>query len=219
MEYGELRHQTVRAAEHLFATGVMSHSGHGNLSARLPGAERMLLTPGGIIRGLDPARLCVVDFDGNVLDGELEAVAREIVAMHAAVYRERATAGAAIHTHSPHVTTFAVAGRPLPCVYEAMLRFGVADDVPVADWGPRGSPESVRAIAATLRAHPRAPAVLLANHGLLASGADPLAAAQLVVTLEEAAELSLAAQGLGGARPFPAGALEREREHMARFAG
>ena len=62
-----------------------------------------------------------------------------------------------------------------------------------------------------------APAVLLGNHGLLAFGHDALAAAQLIVIMEEAAALLLDADALGGAKPFPADALEREREHMRRF--
>jgi hypothetical protein len=41
-----------------------------------------------------------------------------------------------------------------------------------------------------------------------------LAAAQLIVIMEEAAELLLDANTLGAAKPFPADALERERRHM-----
>ncbi len=61
------------------------------------------------------------------------------------------------------------------------------------------------------------PAVLLGNHGLLAFGRDALAAAYLIVSMEEAAELTLAARTLGGEKNFPPGALEKEREHMRSF--
>ncbi|MFI1916710.1 hypothetical protein [Nocardia sp. NPDC020380] len=44
----ELANQLVETAEQLFAAGVMSHSGHANLSARL-GADRFMLTPGFVI--------------------------------------------------------------------------------------------------------------------------------------------------------------------------
>ncbi|HEY7349492.1 MAG TPA: class II aldolase/adducin family protein [Ktedonobacterales bacterium] len=213
----DLKDQLVQAARLLFQTGVMSHSGHGNMSARLPGTEQMLLTSGGTIAQLTAEELAVVSFDGDVVEGALLPVTREIVAMHAGIYRERPDALAVIHTHSPHVTSFALAAKPLPCAYEAMLRFGITEDIPVADWAPRGSPESVANIAEQLRRHPTVSAVLLANHGLLAFSRDPLAAAQLVVVMEEAAEMTLRARALGGEHPFPADALDQERQHMQRF--
>ena len=213
----ELRAQLVQAAELLFKSGVMQASGHGNMSARLEG-DRMLLTRrGGTIRAMTPDDFVEVTFDGQVLAGELQPDAREIVGMHSGVYRERADVGAVIHTHSPHATGFALANESLPCAYEALLRFGVTDAIPVAGWAPRGSPEHVANIVAQLREYPTVPAVLLGNHGLLAFAADPVATARLVIIMEEAAQMTLAARRLGGERPFPPGALEAERAHMARF--
>ncbi len=75
---------------------------------------------------------------------------------------------------------------------------------------------SVRGIAAALDAHPGTAAVLLANHGLLAFSTDPMAAARLVVAIEEAAEAELAAQAIGGAVDFPEGALDAVRASMNR---
>jgi len=215
---GELREDVVRGVRLLFQAGVMSHSGHGNVSVRLPEGERMLLTSKGTISELGPDDLTVVDFDGQAVDGTLQPVAAEIVSMHAAVYRQRQDARAVIHTHSPHVTSFALAHAPLPCAYEALLRHEVVEDIPVADWGPRGSDASVRAIADTLRRHPGVRAILLANHGLLAFGPTVQATAQLIVAMEEAAEATIGAGPLGGVQPFPAGALDQVRAHVARFS-
>jgi L-fuculose-phosphate aldolase len=215
--YPELRQQLIQAAQQLFQAGVMSHSGHGNLSARLPEAGRLLLTATGQIRNLAPEQLAVVTFDGDLVEGAIEPVAREIVGMHACVYRERADVNAVIHTHSPRATSFALAHKPLPVVYEAFLRFGITEAIPVADWAPRGSPEAVANIVAQLQQHSTVPAVLLGNHGLLAFSHNALAAAQLIVIMEEAAALLLDAGALGGAKPFPADALERERQHMRQF--
>jgi L-fuculose-phosphate aldolase len=213
----ELRAQLVQAAELLFKSGVMQASGHGNMSARLDGDRMVLTRRGGTIPGMTSDDLVEVTFDGQALGGELYPDAREIVGWHSGVYRERADVGAVIHTHSPHSTGFALANEPLPCAYEALLRFGVTDAIPVAGWAPRGSPESVANIVAQLREYPTVPAVLLGNHGLLAFAADPVATARLVIIMEEAAQMTLAARRLGGERPFPPGALEAERAHMARF--
>ena len=215
--YQEQKAQLVQAAQYLFQAGVMSHSGHGNLSARLPEAEQMLLASVGRMASLAPDQIVVVTFDGEVIDGAMDPATREIVGMHAGVYRARKDAQSVIHTHSPQVTSFALAQQPLPCVYEAFLRFGITDAIPVAAWAPRGSRESVTNIIEQLERHPTVPAVLLANHGLLAFSRDPLATAQLIVIMEEAAEMTLQARTIGGEAPFPADALERERAHMQRF--
>lgn len=217
LSYRELREQAVQAARRLGETGVMSHSGHGNMSIRLPEPGLMLLTSVSHLTHLTPEQLVVVTFDGEVIEGSLDAVSREIVGMHSCVYRERNDVNAVIHTHSPRTTSFALAHQPLPCVYEAFLRFGVTDDIPVAAWAPRGSQEAVAYIVEQLQQHPTVPAVLLGNHGLLAFSRDILAAAQLVVIIEEAAQMTLDARVLGGERGFPADALERERAHMQRF--
>jgi L-ribulose-5-phosphate 4-epimerase len=205
----------VAAAQHLFASGVMSHSGHANLSSRLD-TGRFLLTTTGSVRDLRADQLATVGMDGAVLDGELTAENAEIVAMHSVVYTARHDVGAIIHTHSPAATAFALAHRPLPCRAEPLLRFGQAEDVPVVPWGPRGSDVSVRGIAEVLQGNPTTSAVLLANHGLLVFGADPMVAARLVVAIEESAEAEIGAAAVGGAVDFPEGALAAVRESMAR---
>lgn len=205
----------VSASRHLFAAGVMSHAGHANLSARL-GADRFALTTTGTVRDLRPDQVATVTTGGEVTGGELAADNAEIVAMHSVVYRARPEVGGVIHTHSPAATAFALAHRELPCRAEPLLRFGQAEAVPVVAWGPRGSEVSVRGIAAALDEHPGTSAVLLANHGLLVFGPDPMAAARLVVAIEETAEAELAARAIGGAVDFPAGALQAVRESMAR---
>jgi len=205
----------VAAARHLFESGVMSHSGHGNLSARLD-AERFALTTTGMVRGLRADQLATVNLDGEVLEGVLGLENAEIVGMHSVIYKARSDIGGIIHTHSPAATAFALANRELPCRAEPLLRFGQAQPVPVVAWGPRGSDVSVRGIASAFDEHPTTAAVLLANHGLLAFAPDPLAAAHLVVAIEEAAEAELAATAIGGAVDFPAGALDAVRASMAR---
>ncbi|MFJ7207024.1 class II aldolase/adducin family protein [Streptomyces sp. NPDC098789] len=212
----ERAEQLVEAARTLFEAGVMSHSGHANLSARID-EERFLLTPG-FVRGLRPEQLATVGFDGRVLEGELRSVSAEIITMHSAVYAARPQVGSVIHTHSPAATAFAVAHRPLPCRTEPMLRFGQAEEVPVVPWGPRGSDVSVRGIAEILERRPTTAAALLANHGLLVFGPDPATTAHLVVAIEESAEAELAAVAIGGAVDFPEGAVEAVRASIARVS-
>jgi L-ribulose-5-phosphate 4-epimerase len=215
-EVGDAADQLVAAAQHLSEAGVISHSGHANLSVRLD-ADLFLLTPG-LIRGLRAEQLVAVSNDGQIVDGALPSSSVEIISMHAVLYQSRPDVGAVMHTHSPSATAFAVAHRPLPCRTEALLRFGQTDDILVVPWGPRGSEVSVRGIAALLQEHPRMSAALLANHGLLAFAPDAMSTADLVIAIEESAEAEIAATILGGAVPFPDDAFDAVRASMARAA-
>lgn len=217
-DLAEHRKAIVAAARTLFANGVMSHSGHANLSARVD-ERHLLLTVEGQVRELTEDQLALVSVDGSVVHGQLDPTNAEIIAMHSEVYRRRPEVGGIIHTHSPHLLAFAVANRPLPCRYEALLRFGQATPIPVAPWAPRGSERSVTAILDALDADPDTLAVLLGNHGVLVLGPGPRQAAQLLTVLEEAAAAELAAENLGGATDFPADALADVRASMRRAAG
>ena len=212
------RQSIVDAAQLLLRAGVLSHSNHGNASVRLPNGQSMLITGVSTLLNTAPETLAVLDLEGNVLDGQLASTSAEITGMHAVVYRVKRDVNSVIHTHSPAVTTYAMAHKALPIHYEGLLRMGVSEDIPVAAWGPRGSRESVANIAAALAEHPDAQALLLANHGLLGFGKDAAAAAHLIISMEEAAEMMLLAERIGGSQPFPAGALEQVRARLRAFA-
>jgi L-ribulose-5-phosphate 4-epimerase len=205
----------LEAASLLVTAGVLSHSGHANLSGRV-GDDRFVLTITGVIRKLSSDQLVTVDLDGSVIEGELGPDDAEIAAKHSVVYRARPDVGGIVHTHSPAATAFALAHQPLPCRTEQLLRFGQADAVPVVPWGPRGSDVSVHGLAGVLADWPTTNAVLLANHGLVAFGADPLAAAHLIIAVEDAAEAELRAARIGGGIDFPPGTLQAVRESGAR---
>ena len=217
LSYVEERQAILANAELLVRSGVLSHSNHGNSSVRLPD-NTMLITGVSSLFGQSPETLARLDLDGNLLEGDLASTSAEIVGMHAIVYKFRSDVGAVIHTHSPMVSAYAMAHQPMPIHYEGLLRQGVSDDIPVAAWGPRGSRESIDNIENALREHPDAPAVLLANHGLLAFGRDQSRAAHLIISLEEAAEMMLLAERIGGSKPFPPGALQQVRDRMRAFA-
>jgi ribulose-5-phosphate 4-epimerase/fuculose-1-phosphate aldolase len=215
MAIDDAKQAVVQAARLLASAGMLFRSSHANLSARVD-EHRFVMTRGGSVADLSSADLALLDVNGTVLDGTMEPAQEEVVAMHAGVYRVRPDVGAVIHTHAPHVTAFAVAREPLPLVYEPLLRFGITEPVPVVPWAPRGSEQSVGGIVDAAR-RPGVLAVLLANHGVLVFARGPAETARLLVTLDEAAELALMAQALGGAKPLPTTAVEEVRARMAAF--
>ena len=105
-----LRRAVVDVAMGLLRAGVLSHSGHADLSARV-GPDTVLIATLNRTRDLVPDDLAVVRLDGTVAEGDLGGMSTEVVAMHTEVYRARPQAGAVIHTHSPHLLAFALAGR------------------------------------------------------------------------------------------------------------
>ncbi len=209
--------QRVVDSAHRLAAGhaVLSHSLHGNISIRLPEGDRFLLTGGGTLAELGQSDLALLSIDGDILDGEIGPASNEIIQMHAAVYRRRPDINGVVHTHSPYVTAYAIANKPIEPTYEAMVRFDINEAVPVAAYGPRGSEQAVSNIVDVLNETNKA--VLLANHGLLAFDTTLEKATHLVFVLEEAAQFSLMANVIGGAQPLPPEAIRQAQERRDAF--
>ena len=203
--------QMLDAAARVIAGGAISANGHGNVSLRVPGAEEMYYTAAPSLKGLRPDGIVRVALDGTLLEGNLPPIQGAVVAMHTAMYRDRPDVGCVVHTHSPYATAFAVANRPIACWIEALAMFGLADGVPVAGYGPRGSEQAVANIRAAVR--PGVPAVLLANHGVLVFHRTPELAILVGGVVEEAAQAAINALALGGpveiAGDMRAAALQR----------
>ncbi len=214
----DYRQQIIDAAGVLLGSGIMQASLHGNISARIPGTDRFLLTAGGSINSLTPDRIALFDLEGNLLEGAVEPAAAEIIDMHGIVYQLRPEMGGVVHTHSPYATSFAVAHQPIPLSYEAMARFNMTDGVPLAGYGPRGSRESVEEIAKAIRAHEHIGGVLLANHGVLAFAGSVDGSAHANMIIEEAALLDLNARALGGAREIPQEMVRYTQARRDQFA-
>jgi L-ribulose-5-phosphate 4-epimerase len=211
----ELRRQLLEAAGQVSASGLLSLSGHGNLSLRVPGRDEMLFTAGGSLRGLPDDAIVRIRLDGELLDGELHPMANAVVHMHTTIYRERDDVGCVLHTHSPFATAFAVARRPIECWSEAMAIFGMGGGVPVAAYGPRGSETAVANIRTVLE--PGTRAILLANHGVLAFHGTPAQTLQVNMVVEETAQVGVYAGAVGGAALIPPEMIGASFDRAAEF--
>ena len=194
--------QMLASAAAVVASGAISANGHGNVSLRVHGAEEMYFTSAPSLKGLGPDGIARVALDGTLLEGTLPPIQGAVVAMHTAMYLDRPDVGCVLHTHSPYATAFAVAHRPIGCWIEALAMFGLADGVPVAGYGPRGSDQAIANIRAAVR--PGVPAVLLANHGVLVFHRTPELAILVGGVVEEAAQATINASALGGPVEIPA---------------
>ena len=214
----EYKQQVIEAAKFILESGVMSLSNHGNFSARVPDTDTFLLTAGGSFADLQPDSIALFQLDGTLIEGAVEPTSAEIVDMHGIVYRLRPDMGGAVHTHSPLATSYAVAGEPIPLIYEALARFNMTDGVPLAAYGPRGSKESVENIGKAIESHPNTGGVLLANHGVLAFGQDAMSAARANIIIEESAILGINARILGEAKLIPSHMVEYTQSRRDEFS-
>jgi L-ribulose-5-phosphate 4-epimerase len=207
----DLAEQVVDVAARVVASGAISANGHGNVSLRVPGADEMYFTAAPSLRNHPVSAVVRVGLDGTLREGDLPPIQRAVVAMHTAMYADRADVGCVLHTHSPYATAYAVAQRPIGCWVEALAMFGLPTGVPVAAYGPRGSDEAVSNIRAAV--FPGVPAVLLANHGVLVFHRTPELAIVTGGIVEEAAQAGINAGGIGGPVEIPehlrAAALQR----------
>lgn len=218
VDHLNLRQAVVDSANFLVRAGAISLSHHGNFSVRVPNTDTILLTATSSFDNLKPENLALLDLDGKIVEGEISPTNAEIVHMHAVVYKQRPEIGAVVHTHSTFATSFALASRSLACSYEALVRADMTDGVPLAVYGPRGSAASVDNIAGALRSAQNTKAVLLENHGVLAFGADPAAAARANLIVEEAAQMAIYAEVLGGAKAIPPDMLKATVGRRDEFA-
>ncbi|PUA80517.1 L-ribulose-5-phosphate 4-epimerase [Nocardioides currus] len=166
----------------------------GNVSARVPGQDLLVIKPSGVsYDDLTPATMVVCDLRGRVVEGE-HAPSSDTEAQ-AYVYREMPHVGGVVHTHSTYATAWAARGEPVPCV----LTMGADEfggEIPVGPFAIIGDDSIGRGIVDTLR-DSRSPAVLMRNHGVFTIGPTARAAVKAAVMCEDVARTVHISRQLG----------------------
>jgi L-ribulose-5-phosphate 4-epimerase len=182
---------------HLPRAGLVAWTS-GNLSARVPGEELLVIKPSGVpFDELTPASMVVCDLYGAPIEEGLSPSSD--AATHGYVYRHRPDVGAVAHTHSPYATAWAARGEAIPCVLTAMAdEFGGA--IPVGPFALIGDATIGAGIVQTLEGQ-RSPAVLMRSHGVFTVGATASDAIKAAVMCEDVARTVHLARQLG--EPVP----------------
>jgi L-ribulose-5-phosphate 4-epimerase len=166
----------------------------GNVSARVPGRDLMVIKPSGVsYDALTPAAMVVTDLCGELVDGEHSPSSD--TAAHAYVYRHLPEVGGVVHTHSTYATAWAARAEPIPCVL-TMIADEFGGEVPVGPFALIGDDSIGRGIVDTLKAS-RSKAVLMAGHGPFTIGKDARSAVKTAVMLEDVARTVHVARQLG----------------------
>jgi L-fuculose-phosphate aldolase len=206
------RHDEVKEA---LAAGcrILAAEGHesglaGQFTARA-GAGSWWTLPFGV--GFDEAsaeRLVRVDEDLRPLEGGEPP--NPGVRFHVWIYRKRPDVRAIVHTHAPYASALSCTPSSLKTIHmDSAMLHGTAH---LPEWPgvPVGDDEG-RIISTALG---EAKTILLANHGLLASGASIEEAVYLAVFFERAARMQLRAMAAGGYREVAPRLAEEARDFL-----
>jgi len=196
----KLRAQVVEVARHLHVRGwVANHDG--NVTAR--DGSRFLATPTATSKRLITDRTLIeVDAKGKVVGGTGRVFGE--IGLHLVIYERRPDVHAVVHAHPPHATAISAArGNPIerPFIAEALVSLG--PKIPKLPYAQPGEP----ARAALAPWCELVDAAILANHGVIAWGADPEQALLRLELVEHLARIAIAAAPLGGVDPLPDAAI------------
>ncbi len=185
----DIRHEIISIVDELYDAGLITPKG-GNVSARLPDAEELWITPTQLYKGgLSEETLIRVDLRGRKLEGRDRPSVE--LPMHLQVYKRREDVGAVIHTHAPMAIVLGLFDEPIPPITIEAISLA---QVPVVPFLLSGTREQSEAIVDNLG---DGTAVLLRNHGLMTVGKDLREATSRAQILEFAARTVVLCRLLG----------------------
>jgi L-ribulose-5-phosphate 4-epimerase len=195
MRLAKLREKVLEANLDLVRRGlVLSTFGNASGVARKEGL--IVIKPSGVpYDRMKSKDLVVTDMQGQVVEGRLRPSSD--LPTHAALYRAFPAIGGIAHTHSEYATAWSQARKSIPCFgtthadyfHGAIPLTEVMTDDEVEGQYEANTGEVI--IRAFKGLDPMAiPAVLVANHGPFAWGADPREAAENAWMLEAAARMA-----------------------------
>lgn len=188
----------------------------GNVSARVPGQDLLVIKPSGLdFEELTPESMVVTDFSSAVVEGDLAPSSD--TGAHAVVYREMPEVGGVVHTHSTYACAWAARGIPIPCV-TTMQADEFGGEVPIGPFALIGNEAIGEGIVRTLSGG-RSPGVIMQNHGPFTIGKDARSALKASVMLEEVAKATHLAHQLGKPIRIPQDAIDALNERYQNVYG
>ena len=180
------KRSVLEAAQWLAENGYLGKkSSGGNISLKVANQDAIAITPSGkSYLKMAVEDICVIDFDGNSLDGLLNPSIE--AGMHLGVYQNRPDVWAVIHTHQTYASVMSILNRHIPALFDEII-VEIGQVVEVIPYAHSGSVELVQNVVAKLdnRCH----CYLIQNHGALSLGADMERALKNAELLENVARI------------------------------
>ena len=188
----KLREAVIAACRELVQRGL-TYGTSGNVSVRRD-ERRFFISPTGMpYNALEADDIPLMDVDGRWFGHRCPSSEWRF---HRDVFSSRDEVAAIIHTHSPKATSLACTGRGIPA-FHYMVAVAGGPDIRCAPYYTFGTQELSDATVAALEGRK---ACLLANHGVIAVGADLPAALELAGEVENLAAQYCTALALGEVR-------------------
>jgi L-fuculose-phosphate aldolase len=205
----DLRTMVIATCRELTRRGL-THGTSGNVSVRCD-ERRFFVSPS----GMDYEVLQADDVPLMDLDGRWYGKRRPSSEwrFHRDIFKSRQDVGAIVHTHSPHATALACTGRGIPA-FHYMVAVAGGRDIRCAPYHAFGTQELSDAALTALKDRK---ACLLANHGVIATGADLATAMSLAGEVENLALQYNAALSLGEVRILDAAEMCRVVEKFRTY--
>jgi len=171
----------------------------GNVSARVPGADLLVIKPSGLSYDeITADAMVVTDLAGTLVEGTLSPSSD--TAAHAYVYQHMPHVNGVVHTHSTYATAWAARAEAIPCVL-TMIADEFGGEIPVGPFAMIGDDSIGRGIVETLAGH-RSPAVLMRNHGVFTIGRTAKDAVKAAVMCEDVARTVHISRQIGAPVPI-----------------
>ncbi len=220
MSFESLKQECLAANLDLPKTGLVDLT-FGNVSVADPDRRVLAIKPSGVnYDELRSSHIVVLDFDGNLLEGDLRPSSDTPTHRH--LYLRFPGIRSVVHTHSRNAVAFAQAGMDLPCLGTTHCDY-FHGPVPVTR---EMTPEEVAGeyewetgaviVERFQGIDPlEIPAVLVRNHGPFAWGPSASKAVETALALEIIADMALKTLSLRAAAPAPTHLLDKHffRKH------
>lgn len=170
----------------------------GNVSAIDRESGYFVIKPSGVeYEDMGPEDMVIMDLDGNKIEGKLNPSSD--TATHIEIYKGFKEVGGIVHTHSSYATSWAQAGRGIPCYGTTHADYFYGEIPCVRNLSKEEIEEAYEKNTGVLivseferlKKDPVAvPAVLCKNHGVFAWGKDAHVAVHNAVVTEEVAKMA-----------------------------
>ena len=196
-----LKEQVYEANMELPRRGLVTYT-WGNVSGIDPESRLFVIKPSGVeYDRLKPEDLVVLDLEGNIVEGKYRPSSD--TPTHLELYKAFPELGGIVHTHSPWATSWAQAGRGIPCygTTHADYFYGeipCARSLTEAEIQQDYEKNTGLVIIETFQGRNPVfvPGVLCKNHGPFTWGKDAAEAVHNAVVLEEVAKMAYRAETL-----------------------
>ena len=205
----DLRTLVIATCRELTRRGL-THGKSGNVSVRCD-ERQFFVSPSGMdYEVLQAEDIPLVDLDGHWF-GRCRPSSEW--RFHRDIFESRHDVGAIVHTHSPRATALACTGRGIPA-FHYMVAVAGGCDIRCAPYHGFGTQELSGGALAALQDRK---ACLLANHGVIATGADLPSALSLAGEVENLALQYCTALSLGEAHILDDAEMDRVVEKFRTY--